>query len=85
MDENLYDDLIEEIRTVSKTVKGVEDTEKCFIRKAGMQYHVELHAKVQANLTVEQGHNIAHLLKDTLRLKIPQLGQVLIHIEPIDY
>ncbi len=82
MDEHVYDDLIEAIRQVSLKVEGVEDTEKCFIRKAGMQYHIELHAKVNAQITVEAGHTIAHKLKDTLRQEIPQLGHVLIHIEP---
>ena len=85
MDEHLYDDLIIEIREVSHKVKGVIDTEKCFIRKAGMKYHVDLHATVDANLTVKEGHDIAHLLKDTLRAKIPQLGHVLIHIEPNEF
>jgi cation diffusion facilitator family transporter len=82
MDENLYDDLILEIREVSLQVNGVETTEKCFIRKAGMKYHVDLHAIVNANITVREGHDISHLLKDTLREKIPELGHVLIHIEP---
>lgn len=82
MDEHLYDDLIDEIRTVSKTVHGVINTEKCFIRKSGMKYHVDLHAIVDGNINVREGHDIAHLLKDTLREKIPNLGHVLIHVEP---
>lgn len=82
MDEHLYDDLIEEIRAVSQKVDGIVDTEKCFIRKAGMQYHVELHATVDANITVKQGHDLSHNLKERLRQEIPQLGHVLIHIEP---
>lgn len=82
MDEHLFDDLQEEIRTCSLTVVGIEGTEKCFIRKAGMQYHVELHASVNASITVREGHELAHQLKDTLRKEIPQLGHVLIHIEP---
>ena len=82
MDEHLYDDLIEEIRKVSLTVNGIIDTEKCFIRKAGMKYHVDLHAVVDANITVKVGHDLAHNLKDTLRAEIPSLGHVLIHIEP---
>ncbi len=82
MDEHLYDDLILDIRQVSHTVDGVIDTEKCFIRKAGMKYHVDLHAIVNANISVKVGHDIAHKLKDTLREQIPQLGHVLIHIEP---
>lgn len=82
MDENLYEDLIGDIRKVAVTVEGIEGTEKCFVRKAGMQYHVDLHAIVNANMTVRDGHLLAHKLKDTLRRDIPQIGHVLIHIEP---
>lgn len=82
MDEHFYDDLIEEIRTISVQVDGVIDTEKCFIRKSGMKYHVDLHAIVNAQLTVKEGHEIAHRLKDTLKEQIPELGHILIHIEP---
>ena len=82
MDEHVYDDLIEQIRKVAQQVPGIEDTEKCFIRKAGMKYHVDLHAVVDGNLTVKEGHELAHNLKDTLREELPSLGHVLIHIEP---
>ena len=82
MDENTFDDLVEEIRQVAASVPGIIATEKCFVRKAGMQYHVDLHATVDAGITVQQGHLIAHSLKDTLRKEIPQLAHVLIHIEP---
>lgn len=82
MDEHLYDDLIQQIRQVSIQVDGILDTEKCFIRKAGMHYHVDLHATVNSNITVKEGHDLAHKLKDTLRAQIPELGHVLIHVEP---
>jgi cation diffusion facilitator family transporter len=82
MDEHLYDDLVEEIRQVSHHVEGVIDTEKCFIRKAGMKYHVDLHARVSGAISVREGHDISHRLKDTLKEEIPKLGQILIHIEP---
>ena len=85
MDEHLYDDLIENIRRVSFQVDGIIDTEKCFIRKSGMKYHVDLHAIVDANISVKQGHDLAHNLKDTLRKEIPELGHVLIHVEPDKY
>ena len=84
MDEHLYDDLVSDIRKVSLSCAGVVATEKCFVRKAGMKYHVELHAIVQADITVKYGHEIAHNLKDTLLNDIPQLGHVLIHIEPTE-
>ncbi|WP_353086312.1 cation transporter dimerization domain-containing protein, partial [Flavobacterium sp.] len=84
MDEHLYDDLVNEIRQNALHVPGIIATEKCFIRKAGMKYHVDLHAVVDRNLTVKQGHDLAHSLKDALRENLPQLGHVLIHIEPHD-
>lgn len=84
MDEHVYDELETEIRKVALTVEGVEATEKCFIRKAGMVYHVDLHAKVNAEISVKAGHDIAHHLKDTLRSTITELGHVLIHIEPYE-
>lgn len=82
MDEHLYDDLLEEIREESVKVNGVIGTEKCFIRKAGMKYHVDLHAIVDGKISVKEGHDISHRLKDHLRNVKPNLGHVLIHIEP---
>ena len=82
LDEHVYDELVEDIRKVAITVNGIVATEKCFIRKAGMKYHVDLHAIVDGKLTVKDGHDLAHVLKDTLRTKIPELGHVLIHVEP---
>jgi cation diffusion facilitator family transporter len=82
MDENLYDDLIAEIRKISLEVDGVVGTEKCLVRKTGMKFHVDLHAIVDGSLTVKAGHDIAHNLKRALCQKLPQLADVLIHIEP---
>ncbi|UZH54680.1 cation transporter [Salinimicrobium tongyeongense] len=84
MDEHLYDDLVDEIREVSKKEKGVIETEKCFVRKTGMTYHVDLHVIVDGELTVNEGHEIAHNLKDRLQREIPELADILIHIEPHD-
>ncbi|WP_460556691.1 cation diffusion facilitator family transporter [Hymenobacter daeguensis] len=82
LDEHMYDDLVAEIRTVAQQVDGVLGTEKCLVRKTGMQYQVDLHASVSGDMTVRQGHEIAHRLKDTLQREIPRLGNVLIHVEP---
>ena len=82
MDEHLYEDLEAQIRKVAVTVDGVIDTEKCFIRKSGMKVHIDLHTVVDGTISVKEGHDIAHLLKDTLRENIVELGHVLIHIEP---
>jgi len=82
MDEHFYDDLINEIREKSIKIEGVLGTEKCFVRKAGMYYHVDLHVIVHGEISVREGHDIAHKLKDYLMKEIANIGHVLIHIEP---
>lgn len=84
MDEHLHDDLVVEIRQLAKKVDGVVDTEKCFIRKTGMTFWVDLHLIVDGNLTVKEGHEIAHNVKDTIRNELPEIAEVLMHVEPDD-
>ncbi len=84
LDEHLYDEMIAQIREIAQTVQGVIDTEKCHVRKTGMTYFVDLHLTVDGRLTVSEGHDIAHRLKDTLQQHIPEIADVLIHVEPDD-
>ncbi|MCA0430564.1 MAG: cation diffusion facilitator family transporter [Bacteroidetes bacterium] len=84
MDEHLNDDLVAEIRKIALTVNGILGTEKCYIRKSGLKFYVDLHAMVNGNLSVKDGHFLAHQLKDKLMEKLPELGNVLIHIEPVE-
>src|SRR5690606_30569179 len=81
-DEQLYDELIKQIREISLTVQGVIDTEKCHVRKMGMVYYVDLHMIVDGNVSVIQGHKIAHDLKDEIQKQIPKIADVLVHTEP---
>lgn len=82
MDENLFEEIVELVKVRSLEVNGVLATEKCFVRKIGMDYLVDLHAVVDPQLTVKEGHDIAHALKDHLVEKIDGVGNVFIHIEP---
>jgi len=82
MDEHNHHDLIADIRNYSIEVPGVFDTEKCLVRKAGMVYIVDLHIEVQGSLSVYNGHEIAHQLKDHLMNKLPSIADVHIHVEP---
>ena len=85
MDEHFYDDLILEIRKTAGNVEGVIATEKCNVRKFGLRYHIDLHATVDANITVKEGHDIAHNLTKELKDKLPEIADVLVHIEPDVY
>ncbi|MBS7332501.1 MAG: cation transporter [Weeksellaceae bacterium] len=82
MDEDLYGQENENIKVIARKVPGVKAVEKCVIRKSGMVYFVDMHAVVGGNLTVAEGHAISHLIKDRVMESIPQVQDVLVHIEP---
>ena len=63
-------------------VEGVHATEKCLVRKLGMHFLVDLHIEVHGELSVSEGHRIAHEVKDHLFLHMPAIREVLIHVEP---
>lgn len=84
MDEHMYDDMVEDIRQIAENVPGVVETEKCFVRKTGMTFHIDLHIAVAAEITVKQGHDIAHQVKNDLLTGLPEIADVLIHVEPDD-
>lgn len=84
MDENLFEDMVSKVRELSLHVGGVLAIDKCYVRKIGMSYLIDIHAVVDPQLNVKQGHEIAHALKDYLILHMPEIANVFVHIEPFD-
>lgn len=82
MDKDMHSELEQQIRTTALTVDGVLDIEKCYIRKSGIFYHVDIHVVVDCNITVHQGHAIGHRLREVLMKEHPSIANVLTHMEP---
>jgi len=74
--------LVAQIKSAASQVAGVKRIEKCIVRKAGFEYFVDMHVEVDPELTVRQAHQIAHLVKDSVRASMPSVHDVLVHIEP---
>jgi cation diffusion facilitator family transporter len=72
----------EQVRSVAESVPGVFGLEKCFVRKVGFRYYVDLHVVVHGDLTVREGHLIAHAVADQVRDQVEKIAEVLVHIEP---
>ncbi|HSZ24470.1 MAG TPA: cation diffusion facilitator family transporter [Cytophagaceae bacterium] len=75
-------EMIERMIFVAQTVEGVFDVEKCLVRKMGFEYFSDMHIKVNGNLSVSEGHRIAHKVKEALVKDNDKIFDVLIHIEP---
>ncbi len=76
-------EVIDQIRQLATATPGVDRVEKCFVRKVGYQYFVDMHVEVDPQMTVLRSHEIAHEVKDKVREAIPAVTDVLVHIEPL--
>ncbi len=83
MDRSPDRELVEQIRRVAGTIRGVDGVEKCFVRKMGYQFFVDMHVEVDPQMTVKNSHRIGHEVKNKVRSEIPSVRDVLIHIEPL--
>jgi cation diffusion facilitator family transporter len=84
MDEAPPSDFEGAVRRAAERVPRVLALEKCFIRKMGFSYYVDLHVTVDGAISVRSGHDIARDVKDAIRTAHPAVMEVLVHIEPSD-
>lgn len=70
------------VREVARDVEGVAAVEKILARKHGRRYLVDMHVEVDPELSVREAHRIAHDVKDAVRVRLPDVLDVLVHIEP---
>src|SRR5215471_5863249 len=74
--------IVGSIRAVASSVPGVVEVEKCNARKMGLDYYVDLHVGVDGNISVHEGHEIAHRVKTAIQQSDSRVADVLVHIEP---
>jgi len=74
--------LIAQIREAAFAVPGVRGVEKCFARKTGFKYHVDLHLEVDPDMTVRQSHQLAHQVQLNILARLEWVADVLVHVEP---
>jgi cation diffusion facilitator family transporter len=74
--------LIAQIREAAFAVPGVRGVEKCFARKTGFKYHVDLHLEVDPDMTVRQSHELAQEVRVHIRERLDWVADVLVHVEP---
>jgi len=75
----------EKLYTLVMRIAEVKDVHKIRTRNIGSGLQVDLHVKVDDNLTVREGHDISHIVKDCLLNDGPDVVDVLVHIEPSSY
>jgi cation diffusion facilitator family transporter len=75
-------EIVTTIESAASSVPGVVLVEKCLVRKMGISFYVDLHVGVEGGISVREGHDIAHRVKDAIKQTDPRIADVLVHVEP---
>ena len=84
MDASLPEQIVDDIREIARRVDGVAGIDMCRVRKSGLGLWVDIHVEVHGDMTVRDGHEIAHRVKDALLASNHNVMDAVVHIEPAD-
>ena len=73
---------LDRIRQVALHVPGALGIEKCYARKTGLQWHVDLHLEVDPAMSVYESHEIATRVRIRIKEELDWVADVLVHVEP---
>ena len=76
--------LLEFISETSAECPGIKGIDKVWVRKLGMRLMVDLHIEVDPDISVQEGHRLSHEVKAKLQAELPQVRDVMVHVEPYD-
>jgi cation diffusion facilitator family transporter len=84
MDSAVPEKFENEVRALALAVPGVQALHKVRTRKSGLSHLVDIQVRVDGGLTVREGHDIAHAVKDALIASAPHaISDVTVHVEPM--
>ena len=84
MDARPSEELIGAITELAEKVSGVEHVHEIRGRRSGQYVIVDLKLDMDPEMTVKQSHDIATQVKRLIFEKYPNVGDVMIHINPHD-
>lgn len=82
LDSSLPETTEKEIKEIISGTKGVEYFHNLRTRKIGEIFSVEVHIKVDKDMSVELSHHIATEIEITIRKRFGERIHVIVHIEP---
>lgn len=85
MDRAPEGQILSEIQTAASSVAGVCLVEKLMARKFGMGYLVDMHVHADPQMSLREAHILSGKVKSAVKAKLPQVINVLIHMEPEDH
>jgi cation diffusion facilitator family transporter len=83
IDASVPEGVIDDIREIARHVDGVAGIDMCRVRKSGLGTWVDIHVEVHGDMSVRDGHEISHRVKDALLASGHNVMDAVVHIEPM--
>jgi cation diffusion facilitator family transporter len=75
-------ELVEKVEKTAGQIEEVRGIVATRMRTLGSRHFVDLEIFVDGNLSVVEGHNIAHRVRDVLIAQYDDITEVMVHVEP---
>ena len=72
------------MRKTILSIEGVRDSHELRTRRMADKVLADLHIRVDPLISVSEGHRIGDEVMDTLKTRFPEVGDVVVHIDPED-
>jgi cation diffusion facilitator family transporter len=84
MDESPPASVVDKIKNLIASVKGVEHITNIKVRKSGPYFYIDVEIEINQNMTVKMSHDIAESVKSRLMSSNIYINDVMVHINPFE-
>lgn len=84
MDKNIDDDLMGQLTTIIMSIDGVDHIDAITAKPIGLHFLLIVKISIDANITVYEGHGIAHKVRILLE-NLENVDEVIVHVNPAQY
>ncbi|WP_141504598.1 cation diffusion facilitator family transporter [Paenibacillus luteus] len=82
MEKNIDEDRMEEIMQLVQSIPEVKRIDRIRAREHGHYMIVDVRVGIPAELSVQEGHDISRKIKQVIMDEVPNVEEVLIHLNP---
>ncbi|MGL5100014.1 MAG: cation diffusion facilitator family transporter, partial [Fusobacteriaceae bacterium] len=76
-------DFLQEIEEYIYRNTEIKNVHEIQMRSSGDKIFLNMDIRVPGNITVEEAHTLADVLKNSILIEFPEVKEVLIHVDPI--
>lgn len=75
-------EIYHKIFNIVDSFAGAQNPHRTRVRQIGYKYVIDMDIEVDSEMSVREAHKLAHMIEDKIRQEIPDVYDIITHIEP---